>query len=76
MKAPAQAILCILLSLAAAPATAGPADDLLPPPVRQAEKRSLVANNVQRNYYDGRGGLGAAFSPDGKLLVTARPSKA
>ena len=70
MKAPAQAILCILLSLAAAPAAAGPADDLLPPPVRQAEKRSLVANNVQRNYYDGRGAIGAAFSPDGKLLVT------
>lgn len=70
MKAPAQAILCILLPLAAAPAAAGPADDLLPPPVRQAEKRSLVANNVQRNYYDGRGAIGAAFSPDGKLLVT------
>ena len=69
MKAPGQAMLCILLSLAAAPAIAGPVDDLLPPPVRQAEKRSLVANNVQRNYYDGRGGLNAAFSPDGKFLV-------
>jgi hypothetical protein len=54
-------------------ARAGPADDLLPPPVRQTEKRALGADNeqVRRAYYDGRGGIGAAFSPDGKFLVAS-----
>jgi hypothetical protein len=68
-----------LLALAAFPAAGlagggGPADGLLPPPVRQAEKRSLGGDNdnIKRSYYDGRGGLGAAFSPDGKLLVTSQ----
>jgi WD40 repeat protein len=71
MKASAQAALCVLFSLAAVPATAGPADDLLPPPVRQAEKRSLTANDVRQSFYNGRGGLGAAFSPDGKFLIAS-----
>jgi hypothetical protein len=54
-------------------AKAGPADDLLPPPVRQAEKRSLGANDerMKRSYYDGRGVGGAAFSPDGRVLVAS-----
>jgi hypothetical protein len=63
-----------LLALAAvAAAGAAPADDLLPPPVRQTEKRSLGGNDdrTRRFAYDGRGGFGAAFSPDGKYLVTA-----
>jgi hypothetical protein len=66
------ALLALAVVGAAGPANAGPADDLLPPPVRQVEKRSLGANDdrFRRNYYDGRG-VGAAFSPDGKLLVTA-----
>src|SRR5207244_2238187 len=64
-----------LFCLAALPAAgAARADDLLPPPVRQAERRTLGANEerLRRTYFiDGRGGTGAAFSPDGKLLVTA-----
>jgi hypothetical protein len=57
----------------AIPAAAGPLDELLPPPVRQSEKRSFGGNSdyLRRAYYDGRGGGGAAFSPDGKFLVTA-----
>jgi hypothetical protein len=74
MNAPTQATLFVLL--AAAAGWAAPADDaaqLLPPPVRQAEKRSLVAANdaFRRNFYNGPGGLGAAFSPDGKFLLTS-----
>src|SRR6266542_1916682 len=66
-------LLCLAVALATASAKAGPADDLLPPPVRQAEKRSLGGSDERLRRYmdDGRGGLGAAFSPDGKLLVTA-----
>lgn len=73
MKAPIRATLCVLLSLAAVRATAGPADDLLPPPVRQTEKRLLSGNDggIRQSYYNGRAGLGAAFSSDGKLLITA-----
>src|SRR5437879_2894834 len=51
---------------------AGSADDLLPPPARQVEKRALGGDERgRRAYYDGRGGLGGAFSPDGKFLVTS-----
>jgi hypothetical protein len=55
---------------------AGPLDELLPPPVRQMEKRSLGIGGgedmpFRRNYYDGRGIMNASFSPDGKFLVTS-----
>jgi WD40 repeat protein len=65
----------LLVSLLAGPvgsATAGPLEDLLPPPVRQAEKRSLGDPNDPRRQvaFQTQGIAGAAFSPDGKLLVT------
>src|SRR5262249_23059272 len=71
-RIPFTLLLC-LGSLVTRSALAGPADDLLPPPVRQVEKRSLggMDDNSRRSFYDGRGGIGAAFSPDGKLLVTS-----
>src|SRR5262245_55723872 len=70
-RTPLPLLLSLAVSLATASAKAGPADDLLPPPVRQAEKRSLGGSDERiRRYVDERGGLGAAFSPDGKLLVT------
>lgn len=69
---PLSLLLALAAVAAAGAANAGPADDLLPPPVRQAEKRSLGGNDyrIARAYYDASG-LGAAFSPDGRLLVTA-----
>jgi WD40 repeat protein len=63
----------LVVAVVAAPTVvkAGPLDDLLPPPARQIEKRSLGANDerIRRSYYDGRGGAGAVFSPDGKYLL-------
>jgi hypothetical protein len=52
-------------------AAAGPLEDMLPPAVRQIEKRSL--GDDERRMYGHRmnGPGGAAFSPDGKLLVTS-----
>jgi WD40 repeat protein len=77
MTASARRTFAVLLALAvvggaAGAAQAGPADDLLPPPVRQSEKRSLLNPNDERrrSFYPG-GGLGAAFSPDGKFLLTS-----
>src|SRR5262245_4780563 len=70
----------VLPSLVLAPlpviasAQGGATDGLLPPPVRQAAKRSLGGDDPnKRAFYGGGGGagLGAAFSPDGKLLVTS-----
>jgi hypothetical protein len=76
MSAPTRKMRSALVCLAAVVATgavkAGPVDDLLPPPVRQTEKRTLGGPDDQRRmYYPGRGGIGAAFSRDGKLLLTA-----
>jgi Tol biopolymer transport system component len=72
MSTSTQASLYLLLAFAAPPAgsvPAGSADDLLPPPVRQLEKRSLGSDERYRRFPGDRGGTGAAFSPDGKLLV-------
>jgi WD40 repeat protein len=76
MTLSARTSLLLLVGLAVSlpgSAKAGPADDLLPPPVRQTEKHSLGGDEDRgrRAFYEGRGGVGAAFSPDGKLLVTA-----
>src|SRR5258708_4588433 len=67
------ALLAGLLIMTSGFVKAGPVDDLLPPPTRQAEKRSLGANdeNIQRSRYQNGGGLGASFSRDGKFLVTS-----
>ncbi len=65
---------CLAIVPSAIPVAAGPLDELLPPPVRQSEKRSFGGNSdyLRQAYYDGRGGgAGAAFSPDGKFLITA-----
>src|SRR5438552_19049742 len=68
-------LFCLALVPGTGLAQGGPTDGLLPPPVRQAEKRPLTGNpNI--NYNDGRQITGAAFSPDGKLLLTASGSQA
>src|SRR5579864_4562832 len=47
-----------------------PLGDLLPPQARQTEKRALFGPEFEARYrgYDNNR-MGAAFSPDGKLLV-------
>jgi len=62
-----------LIAMAGGAVQAGPVDDLLPPPVRQTEKRLLGGDeqNMRRAMFAGREGVGAAFSPDGKLLITS-----
>src|SRR5258708_29058207 len=65
-------LLCLAVLAAPNAAPAGPADDLLPPTVRQTEKRSFGGEDDPiRRYHHDRQGVGAAFSPDGKLLVAA-----
>jgi hypothetical protein len=66
--------LAVLLALGAVPGAAaagGPADGLLPPPARQALRRSLGQDPNRHKVYYGNAVNGAAFSPDGKLLVTS-----
>jgi hypothetical protein len=60
-------LLTIAWIVAAGFVKAGPVDDLLPPPTRQVEKRSLGANDdrIRQAQYGGHGGFGASFSPDG-----------
>src|SRR5258708_24174145 len=69
-RTPFSLLLCLGF-FATASATAGPADELLPPPVRRVEKRSLggMDDNFKTAHFDGRGGVGTALSPDGKLLL-------
>jgi hypothetical protein len=64
-------LLSILVGATHVPVSAKAADveDLLPPPVRHTEKRSLGEDDHRRGY-PGHGGFGAAFSPDGKILIT------
>ena len=76
MMASAQTPVYLLLSLAVVPMAGSlvgrPVEDLLPPPVRHAEKRTLITDNERQQYNNNRGALGgAAFSPDGKTLLTA-----
>ena len=76
MLASARTPVYLLLSLALVPISGSvvgrPVEDLLPPPVRHAEKRSFITANERQQSYNNRGALsGAAFSPDGKILLTA-----
>jgi hypothetical protein len=48
----------------------GEVEDLLPPPVRRLEQRS-IGEEERRRYSPFDVSLGAAFSPDGRLLVTS-----
>ena len=63
----------LALALASVPCAADGrgVDDLLPPPVRRAEKRSLVTEQERQQSYSYRHGAlgGASFSPDGKTLL-------
>jgi hypothetical protein len=80
MTAAARAgLLCAVLLPAVNLAAADPLTDLLPPPVRQTDKRTIGGGgdvNDRMYYFDKRGGAGragAAFSPDGKYLALANP---
>lgn len=75
MMASARIPVYLLLSLALVPIAGSvigrDVEELLPPAVRHAEKRSLLSDNErQQRYNNGRGFAGAAFSPDGKLLMS------
>ncbi len=60
---------CCMLFVVGVGRAAG-ADDLLPPVLRHSEKRTLGAANERQSFYNGRGVSGAAFSPNGKSMIT------
>jgi hypothetical protein len=76
MMASARTLVYLLLSLALVPMAGSVVgrdlEELLPPPMRHSQKRSLLSDNErQQAYNNGRGGFGgAAFSRDGKILMT------
>jgi hypothetical protein len=65
----------LLLCLGAAPPAgqgrSKSVEELLPPPVRQAEKRALFGSNDRFSRFGREGAMSAAFSVDGKLVVMA-----
>jgi WD40 repeat protein len=69
-RTPVCLLLCFAVVRISGSALGGPVEDLLPPAVRQAEKRALGGDDPRRAFMEGRGNAGAAFSPDGRLLIT------